>query len=182
MNNFLFSINLIVHICLLSMVIYSIYRPKKRIWPPPSNTSRQYKIYWGLYYLTLFLDFILVFICINSWFIPPIIQIYLGIPLILIGFIIMVFGVYTLGIKNTYGLKDGFCNSGIYQYTRNPQYIGDILLFSGLILFVNSSYLSILFFITIVTFVLMPFSEEIWLQETYGKKYLEYKRNTRRFF
>jgi protein-S-isoprenylcysteine O-methyltransferase Ste14 len=69
-----------------------------------------------------------------------------------------------------------------YFYTRNPQYLGDIILLIGLILFCNSLFLLIIFAIYIFTFLIMTFSEEKWLEKNYWSKYIEYKNKTTRFF
>jgi protein-S-isoprenylcysteine O-methyltransferase Ste14 len=97
------------------------------------------------------------------------------------GFVVMGIGVYWLGIANTYGVENGFKNHGIYKFTRNPQYIGDIALLFGIMIFVNSFELLIIFTIYILTFIAMIFSEESWLEERYGKEYIVYKSKTPRF-
>ena len=181
MNNTIFYINLSVHYIIFGLVLWSIFFSSKRIWPPPSKQSWQYKIYWNLFYIGAMLDIILIIQEFNIWIIPNEIRYFIGIPLILIGTFIVSFGVYTLGIKNTYGLKNGFTDKSPYKYTRNPQYLGDIILILGLILFINSLNLTVLFLLTIIIFIIMPFSEEIWLEEKYENEYIEYKNKTSRF-
>ena len=51
----------------------------------------------------------------------------------------------------------------------------------GLIIFLNSIDLTFIFLVQMLTFITMPFSEEIWLEEKYGKEYLNYKQKTSRF-
>jgi protein-S-isoprenylcysteine O-methyltransferase Ste14 len=181
MENTIFYINLSVHYIILGLVLWSIFFPSKRIWPPPSKQSWQYKIYWYLFYIGVFLDIVLIIQEFNIWIIPNKLRYFVGIPLILIGTFIVSYGICTLGIKNTYGLEDGFIDKTIYKYTRNPQYLGDIILILGLILFINSLNLTVLFILTIIIFVIMPFAEEIWLEEKYGEKYIKYKNKTSRF-
>ncbi len=177
----IFYCNLTVHYIILIVIMWSILFPRYRVWPPPSKHSWQYKVYWNLFYIGSILDMILIFQEFNSWIIPNDIRYFIGIPLILIGLSIVSAGIYTLGIRNTYGLKDGLINKGIYKFTRNPQYLGDIILLFGLSIIVNSLNLIILFLLTIIIFILMPFSEEIWLEEHYGNRYLQYKNITSRF-
>jgi protein-S-isoprenylcysteine O-methyltransferase Ste14 len=43
-----------------------------------------------------------------------------------------VYGYFDLGIENTYGSRDGLITSGLYRYSRNPQYAASILGFLGL--------------------------------------------------
>jgi len=181
MNNEIFYINLVLHSIILGLILWSIFFSSKRIWPPPSKQSWQYKIYWYLFYIGIFLDIILILQEFDTWIIQDGIRYFIGIPLILLGTFIMSYSVYTLGIKNTYGLENGLIDKFPYKYTRNPQYIGDIILILGLILFINSLLLTILLLLTIIVFILMPFSEEIWLVEKYGDKYIKYKNRTPRF-
>ena len=181
MNNIIFYINLLIHYIILGLVFWSILFYKKRVWPPPAKESWQYKIYWNLFYLATLLDIILIYLEYNSWVIPYKIRVFIGVPLIVIGLSIVSLAIYILGIKNTYGLKDTFITNPPYKYTRNPQYLGDIILLLGLTLFINSLNLTLLFLLEIIIFIIMPFSEEIWLEENYGKEYLEYKNKTSRF-
>jgi protein-S-isoprenylcysteine O-methyltransferase Ste14 len=165
MNNTIFYINLSIHYIIFGFVLWSIFFSSKRIWPPPSKQSWQYKIYWNLFYIGIILDIILIIQEFNIWVIPNEIRYFIGIPLILIGTFIVSFGVYILGIKNTYGLENGFIDKTPYKYTRNPQYLGDIILIIGLMLFVNSLNLTVLFILTIIIFVIMPFSEKYGLKK-----------------
>ena len=177
----IFIFNLVTHYILLGMVVFSILQPKHRIWPPIKKNSWQYKSYWGLFYGSVFLDFVIFLQSFDSWVIASVFQYGLGIIMISIGGFILLKAIATLGIKNTYGLKDKFVEEGIYKFSRNPQYVGDIVLLFGLILFCNSLELTLFFSLEILMFLLMPFSEEIWLEEVYGKKYLIYKEKTTRF-
>jgi len=103
MNNIIFYLNLLVHYIIFGLVLWSILFPSKRIWPPPSKQSWQYKIYWYLFYIGVVLDIVLVVQEFNIWIVPNEIRYLIGIPLILIGGFIVSYGIYTLGIKNTYG-------------------------------------------------------------------------------
>jgi protein-S-isoprenylcysteine O-methyltransferase Ste14 len=181
MNEFIFYINLFLHYIVGGFVVYSILFPQKRIWPPPSKNSWQYRWYWNLFYIGVLLDVVLVFLEYDSWIISQKVRYFIGVPLILLGGYIVTKAIFTLGLKNTYGLKDGFVEEGLYKFTRNPQYLGDIILILGLILFLNSLNLTVLLTVAMIIFILMPFSEEIWLEETYKQTYLDYKAKTSRF-
>ena len=181
MSDTIFYINLMIHYIIFGLVVWSVFFSSKRIWPPPSKQSWQYKAYWSLFYVAVILDIFLVIQEFNIWIIPNEIRYFIAIPLILIGTFIVSYGIYILGIKNTYGLKNGFITKSPYKYTRNPQYLGDIILILGLILFLNSLHITILLILTIIIFIIMPLAEEIWLEEKYGKEYIEYKNKTSRF-
>ena len=69
----------------------------------------------------------------NTWVIPYEIRVFIGVPITIIGALLVTWGIVTLGIKNTYGLREGFILSGRYRYTRNLHFLGDMVLFIGII-------------------------------------------------
>ena len=78
------------------------------------------------------------------------------------------------------------CISGPYAHTRNPLYIGNLFIYSGVVLFSGGPYLLQLLFIVIVYFI-FQYSMIISLEEDklltiFGKEYLDYKMNVPRLF
>jgi protein-S-isoprenylcysteine O-methyltransferase Ste14 len=181
MKDVLFMANLIIHYTLLVGAVWSVVFPDKRIWPPPNRNSWQYSLTWILFILAFILTGLFIFIDWNSWIFTQHIRFFLGIPVALVGTLLVSWGIYTLGAKNTSGLKDGFKTSGPYRFTRNPQYLGDMLLFSGIILISNSLYVFITNMLLILVFAITPLAEEVWLEEIYLDAYKQYKRITTRF-
>ena len=177
----LFLTNVLAHYILLLGVGWSILFPKKRLWPPPQKRSWQYLLTWVLFYLIFAIHIALIFLDWDNWIFKSHTRLFLGVPLVMIGSGFVSWGMFTLGIKNTSGLKDGFVNIGPYRYTRNPQYVGDAILFAGMILVSNSLYVAVTHLLTILVFLLTPLTEERWLENQYGEDYLEYKRATPRF-
>ena len=106
---------------------------------------------------------------------------YLGVPLIVVGALFVLWGIVVLGIHRTSGMADALVVTGPYKFTRNPQYVGDMLLFLGMIVVSNSFAAGVGWALLILSFALMPLSEEIWLDEVYGTAYREYKTATPRF-
>ena len=90
-------------------------------------------------------------------------------------------GMATAGWKNTSGQRGGFVSSGPYRFTRNPQYVGDIVFFVGVGVIANSVFLWIAHVLLILGFVVAPLTEEPWLEEQYGDAYREYRRRVPRF-
>ena len=101
-------INLIIHYYLLIGVIWSVVFPKKRIWPPPNRKSWQYQITWGCFYAAFSINGLLLYLDWNSWIVKDYARLYIGVPLTLVGLWLLIWGISTIGIKNTSGLKDGF--------------------------------------------------------------------------
>jgi len=77
--------------------------------------------------------------------------------------------------------KEILKQDGIYALTRNPQYTGDIIWFTGFLLIANSLLIYVLVPLAIMWFVLAPLVEEPILMNLYKKQYVYYKSKTPRF-
>ncbi|MCA9942816.1 MAG: hypothetical protein H6656_18150 [Ardenticatenaceae bacterium] len=177
----LFVSDLIIHYVLLFGIGWSVALPNKRIWPPPKKWSWQYTTTWILFYLAFILNALFIFLDWNSGLFTHHARFFLGVPIAMIGSLLVSWGIITLGTKNTSGLKDRFVTNGPYKFMRNPQYLGDMLLFVGVILISNSLYLLITHLLLILVFAITSLAEEVWLEEMYGDEYKTYKMITTRF-
>ena len=72
-------------------------------------------------------------------------------------------------------------SAGPYRFTRNPQYLGDIVFFIGVGVIANSVFLWIAHLLLALVFVVAPLTEEPWLEEQYGDAYREYRKRVPRF-
>jgi protein-S-isoprenylcysteine O-methyltransferase Ste14 len=181
LGNLIFYINTTALLILLLGVIWSIGNPERRIWPPTSEHSWQHKLTWSLFYLVFGLNALLIVLDWNTWIFQGKARFILGLPLILIGSLLFYWGIRTLGTRNTSGQASGFVSDGPYRFTRNPQYLGDMLLFAGLSIIANSLFLWVTHSLLIFVFIMTPIAEEDWLKEKYGEIYREYIKNTSRF-
>ncbi|MCK4826607.1 phosphatidylethanolamine N-methyltransferase family protein, partial [bacterium] len=161
--------------------IWSIAAPHKRIWPPPGKRTWQYRVTWIGFYLVFGINALFILFDWNTWIFNGPLRFVPGIPLIIIGTLLFSWGIRTLGTINTSGVSDRFIKTGPYQFTRNPQYLGDMILFIGLSIVTNSLYLWITHILLILVFVVTPLAEEKWLEEQYGELYLQYKNQIARF-
>ena len=177
----LFAINCGILFITLPGTVWSVALPKKRIWPPPHQRSWQHVLTWVGFYSVLGLNTALLFLDWNSWVFRSDLRFLLGIPVALLGGFLAAWGVVTLGVMNTSGLKGGFVASGPYRFTRNPQYVGDIICFVGVSIMANSLLLWITHALLILVFVMAPLAEESWLEDQYGQVYREYRRDSPRF-
>ena len=177
----LFAIDLVALFLMLAGIVWSVVRPSRRIWPPPGGRSWQYIVTWVCFFAACGLNACLLFLDWNSWVFAGNLRFLLGIPLALLGGLLAIWGVATIGRKNSSGLRDGFVASGPYRFTRNPQYLGDNVLFLGLSIIANSELLWVTHALLALVFIITPLSEEVWLKEQYGEEYERYRRDTPRF-
>jgi protein-S-isoprenylcysteine O-methyltransferase Ste14 len=72
--------------------------------------------------------------------------------------------------------------SGVFQISRNPMYLGFVLILSGIAILMGSlaPYAIIIIFIILIDNVFIKV-EEIMLEEKFGNSWLEYKRKVRRW-
>lgn len=109
-----------------------------------------------------------------------------GIILVLAGFSLMM---WSWGLFKT--RKIAVCptantailiTNGLYSFTRNPMYLGMILILAGLALCVGTPpfYLSAIVYFMIINFVFCPY-EEIKLINSFGCEYILYMRRVRRW-
>ncbi|MCB1173955.1 MAG: hypothetical protein KDK39_10330 [Leptospiraceae bacterium] len=174
---------LIGAICLLSLssLLVSIAWPHKRIWPPPRR--RTWQFYFSMLYWVVILigNPLLVLLDWDNWVIPNSIRFWLGLPLSVIGASLLIWSIRTLNWTNTAGGTTGFVNHGAYQICRNPQYLADMLLFTGIGLLANSEMALVTHLLAgLVLWMAVP-AEESWLKERYGAEYEQYAANTARF-
>ncbi|MYH49637.1 MAG: DUF1295 domain-containing protein [Gammaproteobacteria bacterium] len=181
LTTIIFLTNIIVISILLPTVVWSVVRPDRRIWPPPGRGSWQYALTWIGWSVALALNACLLFLDWNSWIFAGDVRFLLGIPLALLGGVLALWGIATIGWTNSTGVKDGFSPSGPYRFTRNPQYVGDTVLSLGLSIIANSQLLWITHALLTLWFIIAPLSEEVWLKEQYGEEYERYRREAPRF-
>lgn len=110
----------------------------------------------------------------------------LGIGLGLLGFAIMTWG-WVLFRKFDTAICPSAVNrhlvtGGIYRLSRNPMYLGILLMMTALALFVGSLpfYLVSVIFFFVMDTVFCPYEEEK-LAMTFGSDYLLYKKRVRRW-
>ena len=176
-----FFITLSIQYLMVLGVLWSILRPQNRVWPPPYKISWQFIVTWFLFCSGTVGKLAVIVLDWNTWIIPDEIRFYLGVPIILVGAVFTLWGIKTLGVKNTEGENVKFISDGPYRFSRNPQYLGDIAIFAGIILLSNSFHVMVLESIAILVFLIAPLTEEIWLEKQYLDRYMNYKVNVARF-
>ena len=111
-----------------------------------------------------------------------------GIPLILIGELIRINAVsYAGGITRTMNVgAPSLCTSGPYSRTRNPLYLGNMIIYLGIVLVAGGEYVFILEGIVFLYFtfqyIMIISLEEETLKKLVGDEYISYMTNVPRLF
>lgn len=177
----LFAISFIAGALIVVLSAASVVTGKFQFWPPPRKASWQYQVFWWLFrgmFVGLFLISILNYQGLGEL---PLVLSAIGAVVFVLGFGIAIHVTLYLGWSNTRGNPDGFKMGGWYQRSRNPVYVASLVGMAGLGLFVNSSYAYALLILWASMYLVAPFLEEPWLEEKYGRKYLQYKAKVPRF-
>jgi protein-S-isoprenylcysteine O-methyltransferase Ste14 len=176
-----FAITIASEVVLLAAVVVSILRPERRIWPPPGKSTWQFHVTFWPVIIGVAAGIALAWLDWNSFVWTADERILVGGVLVALGLGIADWGVRALGRPTSSGLGGPFHESGPYRYSRNPQYVGDILAVIGIAIVANSRLLWIAAAPAILGLALGPFAEEGWLRRTYGEGYEAYARRIPRF-
>ena len=155
-----------------------------RIWPAPPVGSLKSFAFWTLFRT---LNISVLFLASDRFLtkLSGPIAAPLQIALAAVSFVAGVAYVYTLwslGRKATYCQASGLETTGVYRWTRNPQYATAILAFTTLGLAAWSCDATLLAAALVVVYAMMARTEEPWLEARYGRPYLDYKKDVPRFF
>ena len=109
-------------------------------------------------------------------------------PLILIGELIRINAVsYAGGITRTMNVgAPSLCTSGLYSRTRNPLYLGNMMIYLGIVLVAGGEYVFILegvvFLYFTFQYMMIISLEEETLKKLFGDEYISYMENVPRLF
>lgn len=112
---------------------------------------------------------------------------FLQIPLLVIGILLIVLGVYLwagamFSSKIDRHIEENkLATTGVYALVRNPIYSAFMFFCTGALLMAgNIFFLPLFFFYWIFMSVLMKCTEERWLKDLYGREYEEYLNQVNR--
>ena len=176
----LFGVSIFSGMSILLLSLISFFSSYTNFWPPKSEKTWQFKLFWTLFTLFIFPLFIFILLNFdqkntNSTFF------YIGLFFSLLG---LGFGniiSLRLGVKNSAGIENGLETAGYYSYSRNPVYVATIVSLLGTMLAFPILEVICISSLWITIYILAPFAEEPWLAERYGNEYLRYKCEVRRF-
>ena len=140
-----------------------------------------------LYVITIILMTIISIILSATRFIPVITFTNMRWIFILIGILCFIIGI-TLWLKaviidrlDAHIIKNELVTTGVYAYVRNPVYSAFMFVCTGVLLIYGNLVLLVLPIIYwgFMT-VLMKLTEEKWLEDLYGKEYIQYRQRVNR--
>ncbi|MEP3946673.1 PEMT/PEM2 methyltransferase family protein [Ascidiaceihabitans sp.] len=169
------SIGIIIAFGTLAAIVWSIVYPERRLWPPKRYTTLTPILVWVPTF-TLFGTMIVVGVIEwGAWTIPAAIRYGLGGTLIALGNLGVWSEVLKFGVDQTGGASGVLRTGGLYRYSRNPQYVSDVMIVLGWVLMSASPNALLIGIASIVVLAAAPFSEEPWLVDQYGEEYQTYK-------
>lgn len=167
---------------LLAVVCWSIAFPERRIWPPPAGKADAgFWLVWtpvGLFVVSSVIVGVSDFGSLGldgwAWRLA-------GIALLLLGNGLTWWGAAVLGGRATTGLAGDLVTEGPNRFTRNPQYLGDILIIAGFVIAADSWLALWPSLVAAGSAIAAPLAEESWLSARFGCAYRAYERRVPRF-
>ncbi len=168
-------------VVLAILMIATVTSQNFRLWPTPGKKSWQSYTFWPLFRTSMgglpVAAALLADLSGPLWWL----QLFIGIPLIVVGFGVTLYGYFDLGIENTYGADENLVTDGLYHYSRNPQYVASIIGYLGIAVAAGSWVIWALAALAVLVYSLMPLAEEPWLRKRFGQSYDDYMQTTPRF-
>ncbi len=175
------SIGIVIAFGTLAAIVWSIAHPERRLWPPKQYTTLTPILVW-VQTFTLFGTMIAVGVIEwGSWTIPAAIRYGLGGTLIVLGNLGVWSEVVKFGVDQTGGASGLLRTGGLYRYSRNPQYVSDMMIVVGWVMMSASPSVFVTGLVSVLVLIVAPFAEEPWLRRTYGEQYDDYASKVRRF-
>jgi len=154
---------------------------KFQIWPPPKKQSWQFWLTWISFIFLMMGIPILGILDFGTLGLTHFSRYIIGGGLILFSVPIGLLAIQKLSLRQTLGLEGKLLTSGIYRYSRNPQYVTHVLLVVAIVLITNSMLVLTVGVFYSLWFMISPFSEELWLEKQFGRAYEEYCNRVPRF-
>jgi protein-S-isoprenylcysteine O-methyltransferase Ste14 len=181
MSGLVLVIGVIAGVTLSTLLACTILDKGLKFWPTPGKGSWQSRLFWTLFRTLNVATLALAFLDWQRWDGFSLGR-GLGATLAVVAFALYGWACYALGRRNLYCGRDGLVTGGIYSWTRNPQYATAIPAYIGLAVASDSVAVFGTASLLTLSFVLMAFAEEHWLEAAYGADYSRYRAEVARFY
>ncbi len=178
---------ILFHLCFFCLAIFGIYILSKtrRVYEERKTLSLSVSIGWWILDISYSLLVILASIH-HVWrlSINEVLSLISGSTLLILGIILTSMGISEFrSIRKVSGMEvSKLITSGIYNRSRNPQFLGFYLSLMGISLLGRSGYAILLSVIAIIwCHYYIVKIEEPYLERIFGDEYLKYKSNTPRY-
>ena len=162
------------------LLIATLAVPSLQAWPPPGRRTWQYRCTWTLFVLIL-TGFLVVggldsgSLGLRQWA-GEAGTLIVGSTLFMGGTTIASYAMGFLGMRGMLGLEAELVAEGPFAVSRNPGYLGDLLLIVGYVILADSRLAGIVAAAAAIWLLLAPLAEEPWLDDRYGEAYRRYKQ------
>ena len=165
---------------LVLSLVATLVVPSLQVWPPPGRHTWQYRSVRTLFLLATVRLLVVggldpESLGLRRWM-GEAGSLILGTSLFGVGTALASYAMGVLGRRVALGLDAELVTKGPYAWSRNPEYVGDLVLLLGLTILTDSRWAAIVAFTGGLWFVLAPFAEEPWLDDAYGEAYRRYKQ------
>ncbi|HET6362272.1 MAG TPA: isoprenylcysteine carboxylmethyltransferase family protein [Gemmatimonadota bacterium] len=171
---------LLAEAVLLASLAATILSSRVRLWPPPPGSRAALAWMWDWTVIACGAGLVLTVVDYGSWVLDDPRWILAGSVAVALGAGLTDWSIRTLGRTTSMGLPGVFSARGPYRWTRNPQYLGDILMTIGIVLVADSWRVAAIGAGGVACLLLAPIAEERWLVERYGESYERYRRSVPR--
>jgi len=181
----LFWGTLVVTMGLNGTLLTTLVVSNLQIWPPPDRDTWQYQLTWTLFSAAC-VGFLVVggldagSLGLARW-LSESGTLILGNTLFMGGTALASYAMGFLGLRGMLGLDAELVTEGPFAVSRNPGYVGDLLLIVGYVILTDSRLAGIVGAAGAVWFLLAPFAEEPWLEAQYGEAYRRYRTRVPRW-
>ena len=166
-------------------LLATLLRPRLHLWPLPGRETWQYRGVWALFTAGLVGFFVVGGLDAGSlglhrW-VGEAGTLIVGSVLFMGGTAVASYAMGYLGLRGALGLEADLVTEGPFAISRNPGYVGDLLLIVGYVILTDSRLAGIVGAVGALWFLGAPFAEEPWLERQYGEAYRRYKNHHPRF-
>jgi protein-S-isoprenylcysteine O-methyltransferase Ste14 len=181
MARFILITSILAELSAALAVVFSMCYPGRRIWPPDPPAAWKRLLMGFLFLYPAAGIGILGGMSWGDWAIPGWIRFLFGIPLLAGGEALFLWAAAVLGFAQTFGGSGTLVRIGPFRFSRNPQYVGCLVMLIGWSLLSASKAAAAASLFGFPPLWLVPFAEETWLRKQYGPTYEEYRRRVPRF-